>query len=113
MEDDRTRQSWVDTFVQLASEFGEKNRQLSEAIADMPSRDVILFLQRHADVTINAFRNAQSNLFKILREEDYNLESIRHLFIEISRRFDELQILFFAVMEQLDRADNAEAGSSG
>jgi hypothetical protein len=96
------RKTWLDAFAELAIEFGKKTEQLSDAMAGMPRDEAILLLKRHADKTINAFRSAQSVLFKIFDHENGDLELIRSLFLEMSRRFDEMQALFFAAVEGYD-----------
>lgn len=100
--------SWISEFSKLALAFKEKSAGLSEAIEDMPVEDVSIFLKRHANLTIEAFRTAQSLLFRKLGEEEYDIGAIRSLFIEMSRRFDEMQALFFASIERYDRKDGRE-----
>lgn len=108
MGEGKNKETWLDTLMQLATEFNEKRRRLSEAIAHEPSCDVALLLRRHADATINAFRNTQSALFKLLGRENCDLELVRQLFVEMSKRFDEMQALFFAATERYDK-DEKEA----
>jgi len=96
------KKPWLDVFAELAIEFSRKTEQLSDAMADMPRNEASFFLRRHADKTISAFRSAQSALFKMLDREHGDLELIRSLFLEMSRRFDEMQALFFAAIEGYD-----------
>ena len=97
------RKTWLDAFAALAIEFSKKTEELSNAVAEMSPDEVSIFLRRHADKTINAFRSAQSVLFKILDSESSDLELIRSLFLEMSSRFDGMQTLFFASVGGYDK----------
>lgn len=112
MEAKENEKSWFSDFSRLALEFKEKSLQLAEAMASMPAHEFHEFLKRHADITIRAFRTSQSALFRMLGEEKNDIEKIRLLFIEMSRRFDEMQALFFAFLERYDKEENPESGDS-
>ncbi|MEJ5300296.1 MAG: hypothetical protein WHS38_04835 [Thermodesulforhabdaceae bacterium] len=103
------KKSWLEAFTELAIEFSKKTEQLSDNMANMPHHEVSVFLRRHADATIGAFRSAQSALFRILDLQEHSeLELIRSLFLEMSRRFDEMQALFFAALEGYDEKKSSE-----
>ncbi len=97
---EQERQNGREILGRLAHEYEEKLGELEALMKDSPREQILLQLKVQGGKTMNRFRTAQMLLFEALTSPaEPDRDKILQAVTALSRSFDELNILFNALLE--------------